>query len=161
MAEGLFPDLEPHHVALSVRNLDEALAFWKDIFGFELDFQTEILPIKARLAFVKRGALRLELFEVEGSQPPADDRLRPNTDLKTQGTKHLCFSVDEPQDVLEILFDRGVEIVGVLRDRESGMHSEEDPRLAPRDGRLPAMAFFFLDPSGCLVEILRRSDFRE
>lgn len=161
MADGLFPGLEPHHVALSVRDLDDALTFWKDIFGFELDFQTEILPIKARLAFIKRGALRLELFEVEGSAPPPDDRLRPNTDLKTQGTKHLCFSVNEPQGALEILFDRGVEIVGVMRDPKSGMHSEEDPRVSPGDGRLPALAFFFLDPSGCLVEILRRSDFNQ
>lgn len=159
MAEGLFPDLQVHHAALSVRDLDEAIAFWRDLFGFDLDFRTEIPAIRSRLAFIERDGFRLELFETEGSAEPPPDRLRPNTDLATQGTKHLCFSVEEPQAALETLFERGIEIVGVMRGHATGMQAETDPRLSVEDARKPAMAFFFLDPSGTLVEILRRSDF--
>lgn len=154
-----FPDLTPHHVGLSVRDLGEARAFWCDIFGFEPDFETEIPPIKARIAFLKRDGFRLELFEIKGSAPTPEDRLRPNTDLRTQGTKHLCFSVEDVQATLEALHDKGVEIVGIMRGHGKPMVLEEDPRLDPGGSKPPAMAFFFLDPSGCLVEILRRADF--
>ncbi len=156
-----FPDLEPHHIAFSVRDLDEAVAFWRDLFGFEMDFQTEISPIKAKLAFVRRGDFRIELFEVRGSAETPAERFKPNTDLQTQGTKHACFSVRDPQAVLEALFDRDVPIVGVMRGPGTGMVAEDDPRWGPRDPRPPAMAFFFTEPSGALVEILRKSDFSE
>ena len=159
MSKGLFPDLTVHHVAYSVRDLEEAVKFWTELLGFERDFDKEIPPIKAKLAFLKRDGFWLELFEVEDSGPPTQSQLKPNTDLAQQGTKHLCFSVEEPQAVLETLFEKGVEIAGVLRGQGSPMQAEDDPRLAPGDNRDPAIAFFFLDPSRCLVEILRRSDF--
>jgi hypothetical protein len=40
------------------------------------------------------------------------------------------------------------------------MRAEENPRLDAAPDRNPAMAMFFLDPSGTLVEIVKRSDFR-
>ncbi len=42
MAGGLFPDLKPHHVGISVRDMDEAIDFWSEVFGFELDFKAEL-----------------------------------------------------------------------------------------------------------------------
>lgn len=161
MAAGLFPDLKPHHTGFSVRDLGESIAFWRDLFGFELDFQTDIPPIRAKIAFLKRDGFRLELFETEGAFPVPADRLKPNTDLQTQGTKHLCFSVEDPQAVLEKLHAHGVEIVGIMRGHGTPMAVEDDPRLDAEGKKKPAMAFFFLDPSGCLVEILRRSDFED
>jgi len=159
MSKELFPDLTVHHVAYSVRDLEEAVNFWTELFGFERDFDKQIPPIKAKLAFLKRDGFWLELFEVEDSKSPTKTQLKPNTDLAQQGTKHLCFSVDDPQAVLETLFEKGVEIAGVMRGQEASMQVEDDPRLAFGDTRDPAIAFFFLDPSQCLVEILRRSDF--
>ena len=157
----MFPDLKPHHVGISVRDLDEAIDFYCDIFGFEIDFQTEIPPINARIAFLKRDGFRLELFQIAGSAAVPEERLRPNTDLQVQGTKHLCFSVERPQDALEKLHGLGVRIVGIMRGHGTPMAFEDDPRLDPEGKKKPAMAFFFLDPSGCLVEILRRSDFAD
>lgn len=158
MAQGLFPDLEVHHAAISVADIEEAIAFWHDIFGFEVDHRTEIPQIKAKIAFVRRGDFRIELFEVAGSAPAPKERLMPNTDLQTQGNKHICFSVEDVQDALEKLSARGVAIAGIMRDFKSPMRQEDDPRL---DGsKTPAVAFFFREPGGALVEILRRSDFK-
>jgi catechol 2,3-dioxygenase-like lactoylglutathione lyase family enzyme len=159
MATGLFPDLRPHHVGISVRDLDEAIAFWSELFGFEVDFRTEIKPIKANLAFLKRDGFRLELFQVEGSRDVPPERLKPNTDLQVQGTKHVCFSVEDVQAAAEALHARGVRIVGIMRGHGTPMAVEADPRL---DGvKKPAMALFFLDPSDTLVELIRRSDFKD
>jgi methylmalonyl-CoA/ethylmalonyl-CoA epimerase len=157
----LLPDLSVHHVGLSVRDLDESIAFWRDILGFEMDFKVDVPPIRARVAFMKRGGFRMELFAIEGSEPTPSECRKPNTDLATQGTKHVAFAVEDVQSTLETLFRRGVEIVGVLRGHGRPMLAEDDPVLKPDDPRPPAMALFLLDPSGILVEIVRRSDFKE
>lgn len=155
------PDLAPHHVGICVRDIDEAIAFWGKHFGFELDFKDEIPPIKAKIAFIKRNGFRLELFQVEGSTSVPQARLRPNTDLLTQGTKHLGFAVDDTQATLEKLHDAGVKIVGIMRGHGTPMRAEDDPRLDAAGVKKPAMAFFFLDPSSTLVEILSRGAFKD
>jgi catechol 2,3-dioxygenase-like lactoylglutathione lyase family enzyme len=159
MTQPLFPDLTPHHVGLSVGDLEESIAFWSDIFGFELEFRKHLEPIKTHLAFLRRGDFRIELFEKEGANPSPAERLKPNTDLGTHGTKHLCFSVADPQATLETLFHKGVPIVGVMRSLQKPMQFEDDPRLTDDDEREPANAFFVLAPSGILVEILAASSF--
>jgi len=161
MADGLFPDIRPHHVGLSVRDLDEAIGFWNEIFGFELDFKADIPGIKAKIAFIKRDGFRIELFQIDASAPVPPERLKPNTDLRTQGTKHICFSVEDVQATLETLHEREVRIVGIMRGHGTPMAVEEDPRLDAAGAKKPAMAFFFLDPSDTLVEIVRRSDFKD
>lgn len=159
MADGLFPDLRPHHVGISVRDMDEAVRFWSEVFGSELDFKAELKPIKTVVAFLKRDGFRIELFRKEGAVPAHADRLKPNTDLLTHGTKHIAFSVEDVQAAAEKLHARGVRIVGVMRGKGTPMQAEDDPRL---DGtRAPAMALFFLDSSDTLVEIIRRSDFSD
>lgn len=159
MADGLFPDLRPHHVGISVRDMDEAIAFWGDVFGFELEFKLELTQIRTVVAFLKRDGFRIELFQKEGAVPAHPDRLRPNTDLLTHGTKHVAFSVDDVQAAAERLHARGVRIVGVMRGKGMPMHAEDDPRL---DGvKPPAMALFFLDASDTLIEIVGRGDFAD
>jgi methylmalonyl-CoA/ethylmalonyl-CoA epimerase len=157
MADGLFPDLRPHHVGISVRDLDRAIGFWSDIFGFELDFKAELKGIRTTVAFLKRDGFRIELFQKDGAVAAHADRLKPNTDLLTHGTKHIAFSVEDVQAAAEKLHARGVRIVGIMRGKGVPMSQEDDPRL---DGvKAPAMALFFLDESDTLVEIIRRSDF--
>jgi methylmalonyl-CoA/ethylmalonyl-CoA epimerase len=157
MADGLFPDIRPHHVGISVRDLDAAISFWSEVFGFELDFKAELKGIRTTVAFLKRDGFRIELFQKDGAVPAHADRLKPNTDLLTHGTKHIAFSVEDVQAAAEMLHARGVRIVGIMRGKGVPMSQEDDPRL---DGaKAPAMALFFLDESDTLVEIIRRSDF--
>lgn len=157
MGAGLFPDLKPHHVGISVRDIEKAIAFWSEVFGFELDFKAELKGIKTTVAFLKRDGFRIELFQKEGAVPAHADRLRPNTDLLTHGTKHIAFSVEDVQAAAELLHQRGVRIVGIMRGKGIPMSQEDDPSL---DGtKQPAIALFFLDDSDTLVEIIRRGDF--
>lgn len=157
MADGLFPDLKPHHVGISVADIDRAIAFWTDLFGFELDFRAELKGIKTTIAFLKRDGFRLELFQKEGAVAAHPDRLRPNTDLLSHGTKHIALSVEDVQAAAEKLHERGVRIVGIMRGKGVPMSQEDDPRLDAT--KQPAMALFFLDDSDTLVELIRRADF--
>jgi methylmalonyl-CoA/ethylmalonyl-CoA epimerase len=159
MATGFFQDLKVHHVGISVRNMDEAINFWSEVFGFELDFKAELKPIKTVVAFLKRDGFRIELFQKEGAVPAHADRLKPNTDLLTHGTKHIAFSVDDVQAAADRLYAHGARIVGLMRGKGTPMQAEDDPRL---DGvKQPAMALFFLDDSDTLIELIKRSDFSD
>jgi methylmalonyl-CoA/ethylmalonyl-CoA epimerase len=160
MADGLFPDLKWHHAGFSVNDIDLAIAFYGEVFGMELERRMEIAAIGTKIAFLRRDNFRFELFEKAGSAPIPDHAHAPNTDLTVQGIKHACFAVDDCQDALERLHARSdVEIVGIIREVGKPMVTEDNPRLKP--GMEPAKAFFFRDPCGLLVEILRVSDFPE
>lgn len=160
MPDGLFPDLAWHHVGFSVADIDKAIAFYRDVFGFAVEDRKYIASIDTHLAFLRRESARLEFFQKAGSKPVPEHRKAPNTDLAEQGTKHPCFSVGDCQRALEILHRRAdVEIVGLLRRPGDPMLREDDPVLAPGDARPPAAAFFFRDPNGLIVEIVAAGNF--
>lgn len=157
MTQPLLPEVVAHHFCISVSDRDKAIEWWALMFGFEKEFTFEIDHIGAKGAFMRKGPLRLEIFEIAGSEPTPRSRLRPDTDLRVQGVKHFCLAVDDVQAALEKLFSYGVQIVGVARGVGQPMVAEEDPKL--RKGMTPATAFFIRDPWGCLVEILGSGDF--
>jgi methylmalonyl-CoA/ethylmalonyl-CoA epimerase len=160
MAEGLFPDLAWHHVGVSVQDIDAAIQFYGEVFGFELEVRKYIEPIDTHFAFIRRDSFRMEIFQKAGSAPVPEPRKKPNTDLQEQGTKHPCFAVADCQNALELLFVRDdVEIIGIVRQPGAPMLFEDDPRLKEGDPRPPAAAFFFRDPNDLIVEIVRASDF--
>ena len=153
------PSLTPHHVGISVENLETSITFWSQILGFKVEFRKHIEPIQTNLAFLKRDNFRIELFEKNGSLPTPEYSLKPNTDLDVNGTKHLCFSVENVQCELERLFTQNVEIVGVMRGLQSAMYFEKNPLLDAEKNRVAATAFFFLAPSNILIEIVGVNDF--
>ena len=153
----LLDEAVPHHFCLSVPDRDAAASWWRDLFGFEQEFSFEIPHIEARGAFLRRGSMRLELFEIRGSLAVPEERRKPNTDLRTQGMKHFCFAVYDVQGALEKVHGAGVKVVGVARGVGKPMVEEDDPRMSA--GRAPATAFFMSDPWGSLIEVLGRNDF--
>ena len=157
MPEPILADAVPHHFCVSVGDREAAIDWWRDLFGFACEFTFEIPHIGAKGAFLRKGSMRIEIFEIAGSSATPQDRRLPNTDLQTQGTKHFCFAVDNVQVALDAVHAAGVRIAGVMRDRKDGMRAEDDPRL--REGIKPASAFFITDPWGTLIEILDRADF--
>lgn len=157
MNEPLLAEATPHHVCISVGNREAAAEWWHQLFGFEQEFTFDIPHIGARGAFLRKGAFRLEVFEIEGAEPAPTSRWAPNTDLRVHGVKHLCFAVEDVQAALEKVHGAGVAIVGVARGVGKPMLAETDPSL--KEGIVPATAFFMTDPWGCLVEVLRRTDF--
>ena len=58
-----------HHGGVSVPDLEQAITWYRDILGFALERRFRIEPAKADVAFVRRGTLRFELFEVADAAP--------------------------------------------------------------------------------------------
>lgn len=138
---------KPHHVSYSVPDIEGAIGFWRDIFGFELTSRFDVAAIGGKGAFLASPALRIELWEVTGAAPVPEGRKTPNSDLKTAGTKHLAFQVPDLPAALKDLAEAGVGIVAVQA-------APTEP-MRPYDGP-PETAFsaFIRDPFGSLIEIL-------
>ncbi len=133
-------ELKPDHCGISVPDLQASIAWYQDMLGFSVERRLVIEAVGAKIAFLKHGDFRIELFEVRGAAPMPDDRRYPNLDLRTHGTKHIAFSVRDLRKVINILKQRGADIaMDVMR--------VEDIEVA-----------FIRDNSGTLIELMGQPD---
>lgn len=144
----------PHHFSVAVPDMDQALAWYGSILGFEVERRFHVAGIPADGAFLSGpGGLKLELWCAQGVAPVPESRRVPDADLRTAGTKHMAFAVPDLQRQLAELVARGVDIAAVQRNRSQPMRPDPDP-LAP--GKPPVFALFVRDPAGTLIELLDR-----
>jgi methylmalonyl-CoA/ethylmalonyl-CoA epimerase len=127
-------EIIPHHVGLSVPDLQASANWYKEKLGFKVEKQLFFKQISAKIAFLINGNFRIELFEVAGAATLPEDRRFPDSDLKIHGTKHLSLGVKDVRKTMEILKARGVDVA---------MESEVEGK---------PMAFI-RDNSGNLIEI--------
>jgi methylmalonyl-CoA epimerase len=124
-----------HHVAVVVRDLDAALAFYRDTLHLELDVVMPIEGDGVKIGFLPVGESSIELV-----QPTRDDtgvaRFLAN---KGEGFHHVCLEVADLAAELGRLSEAGVELI----DR------------APRRGAEGPVAF--IHPRSChgvLIELI-------
>jgi methylmalonyl-CoA/ethylmalonyl-CoA epimerase len=110
-ADGPGFEISHHHVAISVANVEESIAWYKKMFGFE-----EVLRMNQGennamvVAHIRRGNCYIELFQVAGSKPLPEYRRDPTADLGVQGFKHMAFEVSDVSDATKKLKAKGAEI---------------------------------------------------
>ena len=97
-------------------DLDTAIAWYGDVLGFELERRFHIEAASAKAAFVRKGPLRFELFEVAGAAPLPEDRRHPPSDLKTHGNKHIAFVVDDLDAFLAEMEAKSADIAFIVRE---------------------------------------------
>ena len=124
-----------HHVALIVRSVEDALGFWRDTLGLELETILDIPHDKVRIAFLGVGESKVELVE------PTDDTTGVARFLasKGEGFHHVCFEVSNLAETLLRLEIDGLELIDT----------------APRRGAEGPVAF--IHPRSChgvLVELI-------
>jgi methylmalonyl-CoA epimerase len=124
-----------HHVALIVRSIDDALGFWRDTLGLELETVMDIEADRVRIAFLTVGESKVELVE------PTDDTTGVARFLenKGEGFHHVCFEVANLSEALFRLEIDGLELIDTV----------------PRKGAEGPVAF--IHPRSChgvLVELI-------
>lgn len=103
---------KPLHVGISISNLEESIAWFEDVLGFTLREKSEMTPMGFRVAFLDNGGgFEIELFENKDTKPPSEERFYPDSDSKTQGTKHISFEVDDLDAELAYFKTKGIEPV--------------------------------------------------
>ena len=101
-----------HHVGISVANVDESVAWYKKMLGFEevTRMKQEGVPSMV-IAHIKRGNCYIELFQVEGAKPLPEYRRDPTKDLGVHGTVHFAFKVADVKAAIKEIRAKGAEIV--------------------------------------------------
>lgn len=111
------PEFEFHHGGVSVPSLDDAIEWYRDMLGFEVEKRFAIPKANAQAAMIRRGPLRFEIFEVEGANDLPDDRRYPDSDIRTHGNKHVAFRVRDVEEFLDALTQKGADIAMVVREK--------------------------------------------
>ena len=114
MAEAHSFDLKYHHAGVSVPDLESSITWYSKMLDFELEKRDYLAHMQAKVAFLRRGDMRVELFEVAGAAALSEDRRGPDKDLCTHGNKHVSYAVRDVRATAEELRQRGVDIVFVL-----------------------------------------------
>jgi len=99
-----------HHIAIICADYARSKAFYTDILGFEIVreiYRAERQSYKLDLAI--NGLYQIELFSFP--EPPP----RPSTP-EAQGLRHLAFAVNDLDQAVAHLQDRGVEVEPIRID---------------------------------------------
>jgi len=127
---------KPHHLGISVPDLEASIKWYKEMLGFSLEKRMEIKELNAQIAFLYNGYFRIELFEVTGAESLQEERRHPDLDLKTHGIKHLAYEVENVSVFIGELKKCGVDIA-------MDVNKMENKEMA-----------FIRDNSGNLIEIV-------
>jgi catechol 2,3-dioxygenase-like lactoylglutathione lyase family enzyme len=137
------------HVAISVRDMDRALHFYRDLLGFELDWELDhvsheivdkivgLKEVDAHMAMLSGYGTRLEFFHYYN---PTGEECAPRRQCDF-GITHICLHVEDVRGTYDRLVEKGVEF-----------HSP------PQNRRPDGWVTYMKDPEGVVVELLNRGD---
>jgi methylmalonyl-CoA epimerase len=111
------------HIAIAVHNLQESKSMLEETFGLQLELEEQIETTK--LAMYPVGETYLELLETVEPGSWLGDWIAE----KGQSLFHICFEVEDIDDALDELRQKGVKLLN------------ETPRLGHGGSRIA-----FLDP---------------
>jgi len=96
-----------NHVAIAVTDIEQALVFWRDALGLELHHVEEVASQKSVVAFMPVGDSEVELVE-----PTAEDTgVARFIAERGGGIHHICFEVDNIEEMMRVLRSKGVRLV--------------------------------------------------
>jgi len=96
------------HIGIAVKNLEESLARWADLFNLKVRGVEEIRERGIKLAHldIEQGP-SIELVTPCGEESPVEKFLKE----KGEGIHHFCFEVKDIEKVMEELKEKGIHFV--------------------------------------------------
>jgi methylmalonyl-CoA epimerase len=95
------------HVGIAVRNVDEALAFYRDALGLDVEESEDVASQRVRAHFIPVGASNLELLEATSSS----SAIAKYIEKRGPGIHHITLRVENIGAALQRLKARGVRLV--------------------------------------------------
>jgi methylmalonyl-CoA epimerase len=123
------------HIGIAVQDIDEALAFYRDALGLEIEAAEEVRSQGVRAHVIPLGQSALELLEATAPDSPIAKFLQ----TRGPGIHHITLRVDDIRGALDHLRARGVRLI------------DEQPRPGAQSALVA-----FIHPSaahGVLVEL--------
>ncbi|MBI5653479.1 MAG: methylmalonyl-CoA epimerase [Chloroflexi bacterium] len=126
------------HIAIAVQNIGDALKFFEDALGVQLDHTALEEGGRTQVAFMPVGQSEVELVEPQDSE----SGLAKFIAKRGEGIHHICFEVDDIEAALARLKDKGAQLI------------DETPRTNTK-----GMRYAFIHPKsahGVLIELYQK-----
>lgn len=95
------------HIGIAVDNLEEAIAHYENMLGLTCYSIEEVADQKVRTAFFRVGQTKVELLESTDPEGPIGKFIAK----KGAGLHHLAFAVDDVDESLKTVEERGVQLI--------------------------------------------------
>ena len=95
------------HIGIAVTNLDEAILYYEKTLGMKCYAIEEIADQKVKTAFFMVGQTKIELLESTDPEGPVGKFI----DKKGPGVHHIAFAVDDVNNTLNELDEKGVQLI--------------------------------------------------
>jgi methylmalonyl-CoA/ethylmalonyl-CoA epimerase len=122
------------HIGIAVKNLDETVAFYRQVMGLEVSSSEVFNGMK--IAFLRIGDSELELLE----DLTSDGAIARHVAKRGEGMQHVAYRVDDIEQALQDMRTKGIKLI------------DERPRPGARNARVA-----FLHPKstkGVLIEFV-------
>ena len=126
------------HIGIAVKNMDEALAFYRDTLGISPAGEEIIEEQKVKVAFLPLGDTELELLESTSPDGPVAKFI----EKRGEGIQHIALRVENIEEALKELKEKDFHLI------------DQQPRYGAGKARIA-----FLHPKatgGILLEISER-----
>ncbi len=95
------------HIGIAVQNLEEGIKLYRDVYGLNLLAIEEVSDQKVKVAMFEVGDVHIELLEPTSEDSPIAKHL----DKRGPGLHHLCFNVDDVDESLKVMDEKGVRLI--------------------------------------------------
>lgn len=114
------------HIAIAVRDIDEASKFYSEKLGLEVGGMEVIEEQKTRAAFIQVGEIRIELV-----QPTQDDSpIAKFLEKRGEGIHHIAMATSDIVEELDGLAKKEVPLID--RKPKTGAHGARIAFLHPK-----------------------------
>jgi methylmalonyl-CoA/ethylmalonyl-CoA epimerase len=95
------------HIGIATRGLDEALSFWREALGLELEATEVVAEQRVRVAMLPIGESHIELLEPTDADSPVAKFL----EKRGPGIHHIAVRVLDIRATLESLKKQGLRLI--------------------------------------------------
>ena len=95
------------HIGIAVKNLEESVRFYENVFGLKCYAIEEVKDQKVRTAFFEVGGTKIELLESTDPEGPVSKFI----EKKGEGVHHIAFSVKNLPLALNELAQKEIKLI--------------------------------------------------
>jgi len=95
------------HIGIAVKNMEDALAFYRDTLGISSVGTEVIEDQKVKVAFMPLGDTELELLESTSPDGPVAKFI----EKRGEGIQHIALRVENIEEALKELKEKGVQLI--------------------------------------------------
>jgi methylmalonyl-CoA/ethylmalonyl-CoA epimerase len=115
-----------HHIGIAVKNLEESMKFYENIFELKILYIEELKENKVKVAGLKVGDVNIELLEPLSSDSPIQTFL----EKRGEGIHHIAYLVKDISKTLNSLKEKGLSLID--EKPRSGSHGTKIAFLHPK-----------------------------